>query len=281
VLVFNDEFDGGALDRSKWCTRFTWGGGPSLQVADAQCVRSDGGGTLDFLNDEQQRYRDTNSRGEPMHVAGGGTLRLRATKTGPAGYAPYEAAMLRSKFEFKPSATTSYYVTSRIKLPDVLGTWPAWWLTGGWGANSTIQWPPEIDILEAPTNLVGQRANTIRQGSQVQGLQTASRSFEFTYKAAEFDTQWQNYSPPRTLRNVWLEVGALWTATGVCYFVDGVKTACENYKWVNNAAQPANAAHVILNLAIGGAWAGASGIEDAKFPTQMEVDHVRVYRSPN
>ena len=279
-LVFFDEFESGSLDRTKWCTRYAWGGGAALQVPDTQCTRSDGGGTLDFLNDEQQRFRDLNSLGEPMHVVSGGTLKLRATKTGPAGYAPYEAAMIRSKFEFKPTSTTSYYLTTRIKLPNVLGTWPAWWLAGGWGTNNAVQWPPEIDILEAPTNQVGQTANTIRQGSQVKGLQTASRGFEFTYSAAEYDKQWQNFSPSRNLRNVWLEVGALWTATGVCYFVDGVKTACENYNWADNAAKPATPAHVILNLAIGGAWAGASGIEDAKFPTQVEVEHVRVYRSP-
>ena len=188
--------------------------------------------------------------------------------------------MIRSKFEFKPTPTTSYYITARVKLPDVLGTWPAWWLVGGQGPSNTGRWPPEIDILEAPTNRLDQPANTIRQGSQVLGLQTASRSFEFTYTAPDFDSESQNYSPLRTLRDVWLEVGALWTASGVCYFVDGVKTACENYHWADNDGQPANAAHLILNLAIGGAWAGASGIEDAKLPTQVEVEHARIYRSP-
>ena len=66
----------------------------------------------------------------------------------------------------------------------------------------------------------------------------------------------------------------------MCYFVDGVKTACENYHWTDNDGQPANAPHLILNLAMGGAWAGASGIEDVKLPAQVEVEHTRVYRSP-
>jgi beta-glucanase (GH16 family) len=280
TLIFADEFDGSALDRSKWCTRYAWGGGPSLQVADSQCTRSDGGGTLDFLNDEQQRYRDLNARGEPLHVVSGGTLKLRATKTGPAGWAPYEAAMIRSKLEFRPNATTSYYMTARMKLPSALGTWPAMWLVGGWGTNNQTQWPPEIDILEAPTNNVGQRQNTIRQGSQVKGgAQTSSGRFEFTHSVPDFDREWQNYSPSRSLRDTWLEIGALWTATSVCYFVDGLKTACESYRWVDNAGRDANPAYLILNLAIGGGWAGSSGIEDAKFPVQVETDHVRIYRS--
>ena len=34
---------------------------------------------------------------------------------------------------------------------------------------------------------------------------------------------------------------------------------------------------MILNLAIGGAWAAAKGIDDAAMPQRMEVDYVRVW----
>ena len=37
---------------------------------------------------------------------------------------------------------------------------------------------------------------------------------------------------------------------------------------------------LILNLAIGGDWAGAKGIDDAAMPQRMEVDYVRVWQSP-
>ena len=38
--------------------------------------------------------------------------------------------------------------------------------------------------------------------------------------------------------------------------------------------------HLLLNLAVGGAWAGnvnAGGIDASVFPQQMLIDHVRVY----
>ena len=35
---------------------------------------------------------------------------------------------------------------------------------------------------------------------------------------------------------------------------------------------------VILNLAIGGTWGGAKGIDDSLFPHRLLVDYVRVYR---
>jgi licheninase len=36
--------------------------------------------------------------------------------------------------------------------------------------------------------------------------------------------------------------------------------------------------HLILNLAVGGTWAGAQGVDPAIWPQRMEVDYVRVYR---
>ena len=36
---------------------------------------------------------------------------------------------------------------------------------------------------------------------------------------------------------------------------------------------------IILNLAVGGAWGGAEGVDPLDYPTAMEVDYVRVYQS--
>ena len=35
---------------------------------------------------------------------------------------------------------------------------------------------------------------------------------------------------------------------------------------------------MILNLAIGGNWGGAQGVDDSVFPQSMVVDYVRVYQ---
>jgi hypothetical protein len=37
--------------------------------------------------------------------------------------------------------------------------------------------------------------------------------------------------------------------------------------------------YLILNLAVGGAWAGRAGIDDAGFPARLEIDYVRVYQT--
>jgi beta-glucanase (GH16 family) len=38
--------------------------------------------------------------------------------------------------------------------------------------------------------------------------------------------------------------------------------------------------YLILNLAIGGNWAGAKGIDEAALPQRFEVDYVRVWQIP-
>jgi beta-glucanase (GH16 family) len=277
-LTFADEFDGTQLDRGNWCTRYIYGGG-ATPVSDPECSRN-GDGTLDFLNDEQQRYVDTNSRGERMHVVQDGVLRLRATRTRNDSWASYESAMVRSKDLFRPSGSTSHYLTSRVRMPDVVGTWPAFWLNSDRRANGSTTWPPEIDILEGAYNGRDDRADMLHQSVIIRGAQTGSGNHEYTFTAPEFDRQWNNYHADSSLRARWIEVGLEWTATSICYFVDGYKTACENYRWVENGGAQAAPAHVLLNLAIGGGWAGRYGIDTAKFPTSFDVDHVRVYRKP-
>lgn len=41
---------------------------------------------------------------------------------------------------------------------------------------------------------------------------------------------------------------------------------------------PANAATLVMFLAVGGPWAGSGGINTAAFPTALEVDYIRVYQ---
>jgi len=280
TLVLADEFDQTQLNRDLWCTRLAYGGGPPLQIADSYCTRFAYTGVADYSNfGENQRFRDFNRQGQPLHQVSDGSLKLHATATGANEAQRYEAAAIRSKLAFKPNPTTSYYVTARVRLPNVLGIWPALYLIPGLGTNGVAHWPPEIDIFEGAINGgAGENAFTLIQHAQVQGAQTDTGVSEWSYAAPGFETAWGFWRSPVQLRERWIEVGALWTNRSVCYFVDGQKTGCERYRWVTNTGESANAAELIMQLAVGGPWAGRNGVDAAAFPTVFEVDHVRVYR---
>ncbi len=292
---------GSDLDRSKWCTRYIYGGGETPQIEDPECQKNDGSGSLDFLNDERQRYRDFNRSGEAMHVVNNGVLQLRATKTRTDDdYANFESAMIRSKELFKPSDNTSYYLTARLMMSNVVGTWPAFWLNSDRDVNGNTTWPPEIDIIDAALNGVDDRVDMLHQSAISKGKQTDSGKTEYTFTSPEFDEQWKNFHANNdvSLRNKWVEVSAEWTKNEVCYFVDGYKTMCEKYRWVLDDGNSAPPAHVLLNLAIGGQWAGRYGVGEeflenysaqetremglsTTFPTQLGIDFVRIYSRTN
>jgi licheninase len=37
--------------------------------------------------------------------------------------------------------------------------------------------------------------------------------------------------------------------------------------------------HLLLNVAVGGGWGGAKGVDESIWPQRLEVDYVRVYRA--
>jgi beta-glucanase (GH16 family) len=147
--------------------------------------------------------------------------------------------------------------------------------------QNRFDWPPEIDIFEAPVNGVEDTEFMLHQATVVRGgKQTSTGKRLITFNAPDYDTKWGNYYDEETLRGVWLETGLEWKEKGICFFVDGYKTVCEEYRWVTDSGSPSGPATVMLNLAIGGNWAGRYGIDSARFPTQLEIDYIRIYSKP-
>ncbi len=295
-MVFDDEFSGTALDRSLWCTRYMYDGGPQLQVPDQSCLEQDPDtgdtlGTLDTLGgngsesgQEAQVYRDFNVDGLPMQVVHDGYLSLRATATRlDQPYLKYESGMIRSKQEFEPTEGHPLYLTARVRQPDVVGTWPAFWLAGGYGDGRVRPpWPPEIDIFEGPLNKSEATADVLQTAVVTDGCDgpCPQGPFGYSYSAPGLDTQWGAYHAGRSLRGRWIEVGLEWYTDHACWYLDGLKISCQSYRWVaNDGPDVTTPAAILLNLAIGGPWAGADGVDDAAFPTSFDIDHVRVYRS--
>lgn len=119
TLIWNDEFNGSALNQSFW-------------------NYETGTGSSGWGNNELQYYRSENT------TVDGGYLTIEARKESFSG-SSYTSSRLttQGKFDFKYGR-----VDIRAKLPEGQGIWPALWMLG---ANfSTTGWPAcgETDIME-------------------------------------------------------------------------------------------------------------------------------------
>lgn len=250
TLAFNDEFTGGSLKRSKWFTRYIYGGE-----------------TQDHLNDEKQRYRDNNN-----HMVTSGVLKLVARKVrsdDPDGV-NYESGMIRSDW------TTRYgYFEARVKMPGGRGAWPAFWLTSDVASDGRLSWPPEIDVFEFVNNGVEDRLNMLHSNVV---KQTGTTTSTLLYADPAFSASSTAYYAPFNFNEGWHTVGLEWDPDKVTVFVDGLKLYTRTYQWVYADGTLAGPAHVMLNLAIGGSWAGRYGIDDSAFPQALQIDWVRAYK---
>jgi len=252
VLAFNDEFRGTTLNRAKWATRYIYG-------AETQ----------DRLNDEQQRYTDNNTQ-----TVAGGVLTLTARKvssTDPAGI-NYESGMIRSLW------TSRYgFYQARVKMPGGIGVWPGFWLNSDVSAEGRLGWPPEIDIAEFVNNGVEDKVNMLHSNVKL----NPGTSSTLTYADPAFNTTWTAYQAPFNFNDDWHTIGAEWDPTSVTLYVDGKKIYTRSYAWTYADGTLAGPAHILLNFAIGGAWAGRHGIDDSAFPQGLQIDWVRAYQRVN
>lgn len=151
----------------------------------------------------------------------------------------------------------------RAKLPDGRGMWPAiWmlptdWIYGGWPASG------EIDIMENvgydPYVIVGS-AHT-ESYNHVKGTHKNG-----TIKIADCYTEFHNYIVE-------------WEAKEYRVYVDDKLYFTFKNENTGYKAWPFDKRfHLLLNVAVGGNWGGAKGIDDSIFPRTMTVDYVRVYQ---
>jgi len=249
-LVFNDEFSGTALNRKKWFTRYIYASE-----------------TLDRLNDENQRYADNGNQ----RVAGGvlSLVATRAKLSKPSGL-NYESGMIRSDFTLRYG-----FFESRVKMPSGLGTWAAFWINSDVSESGRLGHPPEIDFFEFVNNGKDDKVDKIHSAAT-----RTPDGFEarFLYKHERFVEAHQDFRAPFHFDDAFHTIGAEWTPSDFTLYVDGLKVVTRTVEWKYKDGELAGPAHVLLNLAIGGQWAGRYGIDDAAFPQALAVDWVRVYQ---
>lgn len=152
----------------------------------------------------------------------------------------------------------------RAKVPCGRGTWPAAWLLPAGNFN----WPAggEIDILEHVGHDPGQVHGTVHT--------TRYNHSRGTERGGEMRV--------RDACDAFHRYQVLWTPEAINFGVDDVGFySFRNDGRGNPDTWPFDHPfYMILNIAVGGVWGGAEGIDNNAFPQRMEVDYVRVFQRP-
>ena len=240
--VWCDEFDvDGLPDSTKW----------SYDVG--------GGG---WGNNELQYYTEAdldNARVED------GNLYITALKE-QIGTNQYSSARLVTKYR---GDWLYGRIQIKAKMPSGRGLWSALWMLptdwryGGWPDSG------EIDIMEYVGYDEDRIHGTIHTGAYNHSLGT---QIGFSRLETFVEEEFKVYE-------------MVWEPGKIDLYVDGVKFAYFGYNPNSNVdiensdAWPFDQRfHLIMNIAVGGDWGGAQGIDNTIFPQSMVVDYVRVYQ---
>jgi beta-glucanase (GH16 family) len=263
-LFWSDEFDGtGGVDPSKWLCDIgiSYPGGPAnwgTGELEAYICSLDNV----FLEAGYLHIRVLHSGADPLKSWTSG--RIETVRT-----------------DFQPPVGGAMAVEARIQLPNLNGVsaqgyWPAFWMLGAPYRGNYMNWPGvgEIDIMEninglnqwwgtfhCGTNPGGQCNEPSGAGGTSTGFLPSLQEGFHTYRM-EFDKS----VTPQQLR----------------WYVDGVQRFIVSSDQVDAATWNDATNHgffILLNVAIGGGWAGNPTASTASGGTML-MDYVHVYAWP-
>lgn len=219
------------------------------------------GNTISDYNAEAQTYT---SRTDNVRVEDG-TLVIEAKPENINGKT-YSSAMINTKDKFSFTYGT---IEVTMKTPAGNGTWPAAWLlpekniynAADYGINTSdpFAWAinGEIDFAESIGSIPNQNIPAAHSYNQLQ-TGTIYTPATVPNQSTEFHTY-----------------GVIKTPTSLTFTLDGVAYATRTKTSTNAASWPYDQPYyLIINLAIGGSWAGAQGIDDTSAPWLLQVQSI-------
>ena len=244
-LVWRDEFNGKALDLSKW---------------EFDTSRNKEG----WHNGELQYYALNRRKNIRLHK---GRLIIEAhrEKLDPKRFTDWGGQNYTSaRINSKGAGWTYGFYEIRAKVPCARGTWPAIWMLPA----DLKAWPDdgEIDIMEhvgSEPHLIYATLHTKLFNHSIKTQRSAQRLVPTSCSA------FHRYQLD-------------WRPDSITIGVDGrgILRVLNDQPGGKGAWPFTTPFQMILNLAMGGDWAGAKGMDDAALPERMEVDYVRVWQAP-
>lgn len=251
--VASNSVNGFEIDLSKpiWADEFDKDGKPNAEIWSYDL------GGNGWGNVELQNYTNDIKNAEVKN----GKLHIKAIKE-KTGENAYSSARLVTK---NKKDILYGRVEVKAKLPVGIGTWPAIWMLGTDNSYGESYWPDngEIDIMEhvgydqdvVHGNVHTKAFNHVIGTNKGNKITVLNASEKFNIYAIN-----------------WYPDSIIFEINGLVYFKFEKTKGYEWQQWPFDKKQ-----HLLLNLAVGGAWGGQKGVDDAIFPQEMIIDYVRVY----
>ena len=247
TLVWNDEFTGPA---DPLANNYAYGSYELNGDDWTHEVKNAG-----WVNNELQNYVNHKTpEGALVTEVKNGTLRITALKENGKIYSGRVYAKVKSGWTYG-------YIEASIKLPKGKGTWPAFWMM----PVNFKSWPAdgEIDIMEEVGYHPDYVSSSLHANAHVHSNNTqVTHEMKCPGAEGEFHTY-----------------AILWTSKNITTYVDGnVQLTYDNRGLGRDDWPYDDPFYIIFNLAWGGSWGGAQGVDESALPCTMEVDYVRVFQ---
>ena len=208
-----------------------------------------------WVNHELQNYvNHLTPGGSAVTEVKNGKLRITCLKENGKVYSGRVYAKVKEGWTYG-------YIEASIKLPKGKGTWPAFWMM----PVNFRSWPAdgEIDIMEE----VGYHPDYVSSSLHANAhVHTNNTQVTHEMKCEGAEGEFHTYA-------------ILWTAKNITTYVDGnVQLSYDNTGKGRDDWPYDDPFYVIFNLAWGGDWGGAQGVDDSALPAVMEIDYVRVFQ---
>ncbi len=251
-LVWQDEFDGEHLDRSKWFSYFPFTANGSDSCASCRALVGS-----EFLDDDNLILQD-------------GILHIRARRDTVEWFGKTYNYSSGSIFSMKGFRYGRFEI--RCKLPKGKGFWPSFWTAG----DGVIE---EIDVFETKGHIMRQLQSNYHNCYDNRDCQQPK------WHWTPDQTQWNVYAIEWDPYFIHWYVNGKKVRTLAAYKNSRNnrvirKCRIEEGVYLPVAAYPRHHHRIISGLAVGGAFAGkvSSG---TKFPNTMDIDYIRIYQREN
>lgn len=208
--------------------------------------------------DQLQKYNEDNVE------VNGGTLKIYAKKVGSGqNKGDYTSSRISGKYSFQYGRIE---VSAKLPAGEKPGIWSKIALKG---ENIDVVGYPksgEIDLMEYFSYKPNETYILVHTAANIIGGNLISSNTTLETAEEEFHTY-----------------GILWTRDSLKFYLDDTEniiytlnrpTDATEFNWPFD--QPF---YLLIDMVVGGRYAGAQGVDDSMFPAVMEIDYVRVYHA--